>query len=101
MINVQHSLNCLLFGRTATIQDGLKGERLESVAETSIEFRLKLDPVKTQCMQESRQAFHQDENANGQHAPEGEHSPESDATAEAFHLQSDLQDHAPQDVSEF
>lgn len=94
------TLSDLFLCRTASVQDSLEGERLESVAKTGVEFRLELDPVETQRVQEGWETLHQHEDADGQHGPESEDSPQGDAAHRSAHLQSVLQNHVPQHFSE-
>lgn len=98
-----HSLaTAALFFRCSTaVNDRFEGERLESVSKTSIELRLELDPMQTQSMQESGKTFHQHENADSQDGPESENNPQCNSTDRSAHLQTILQDHVPQDFSEF
>jgi hypothetical protein len=43
----------------ASFKDGFEGKGKELPSISSIKFGLKLDPMKTKCMEESRQSFHQ------------------------------------------
>jgi hypothetical protein len=50
---------------------GLEGEGLELVAIAIVELVLELHPVKPEGMQESRQPFHHQKDANCQNCREG------------------------------
>ena len=54
-------------------------------------------PVKTETVEEGGQAFHEDEDADGEDGEEGEHDVEHDAAHPALNAEPDGQDHAPQD----
>lgn len=68
--------------------------------DTTIDYARFL-PMQTQSMQESRQAFHQYENADGEDAPEWENGPQCNTAKPALLNESLFQDHVPQHLGQF
>lgn len=69
LINLyKYILFCCIF----CVHDGLEAERLESVAQAGVELTHELHPVQAEGVQECGQAFHHDENCNGEEGPHSE-----------------------------
>lgn len=58
-------------------------------------------PVQTQCMQERRQAFHYEKDANGENSPESEDEEEHERATIAFGAESYSENHHPKDLRQF
>lgn len=57
-------------------------------------------PVQTQRVQESRQSFHDDQYADGQHSESPEYQVDYGRSSSAFHLERVAHDHAPQNFGQ-
>ena len=57
--------------------------------------------MQTQCMEESRQAFHEYQNTNSQNGPSPKNGPQNDASIPVASFQAIFQDHVPQYFSQF
>ena len=61
-------------------EDVVEAERDEDVSLSLVKLWLELDPVETQSVEESRKAFHQDEDRNSEKRPETEDEEQNNST---------------------
>lgn len=66
------------------------------ISQARVELALELHPMQTEGVEESRQAFHEDENADGEHGPEAEDGPQGDAPVPVPERQTVSHHHVPQ-----
>lgn len=83
------------------IENSTEMEWNETVACASVELAHELDPVETQSVQEGRKTLHHDQDGESQAGPGSENREENSAANVESLLQSNLENHVPQDLRKF
>ena len=83
-----------------TAEDRLIRKRRKVISTSLVKLVVELDPVETQRVQESREAFHADENGDGEDKPAGGGGPEAEDGGEAGAGDETADSHLPEHLRE-